>query len=218
MERRARRNSNLQAGRGLVIGLGSGRCGTVSLAKLLSQQRGVEVSHERLEYNLAAAGSEELVLTFLRQLTEGRGVRPGARCVGDVFSAYLYYVEVIAEALPEARFVCLRRDRAATVTSFVKKVHPANHWMAHDGVKWMSDPWDRCFPNFAADSIEDAVGAYWDDYYSRAADFMGRMPERFGIFELHELNDPSGQSRILDFAGLQGPFRLGDVWSNRGAS
>ena len=52
-----------------------------------------------------------------------------ARYFGDVHSAYLPYAERLLTQHPDARFICLQRDRAATVKSFLAKTaRKANHW------------------------------------------------------------------------------------------
>lgn len=199
----------------LIIGLGSGRSGTVSLARLLDAQPGFSVTHEALEFQLRAEGSEQLVDDFLGEIT-GPSTRRRGTTVGDVFSAYLYYVEQIVEAFPGTRFVCLRRDRASTVKSFARKVEPANHWMEHDGTRWMSDPWDASFPKFSATTVEEAIGLYWDDYYERASAFETELNGQFRVFDLEGLNQPEGQAEILAFVGAPRPKKMVEVWQNRG--
>lgn len=200
----------------LIIGLGSGRSGTVSLARLLDAQPGFRVTHEALEFQLRAEGSETLVHDFLSEITGPSTHRRGTT-VGDVFSAYLYYVRQIAGKFPGTRFVCLKRDRASTVKSFARKVEPANHWMEHDGTRWMSDPWDASFPNFSAATVEEAIGLYWDDYYERAGAFESELEGQFRVFDLDVLNQPEGQAEILAFVGAPPPKKTLEVWQNRGS-
>ncbi len=185
------------SGARLVFGLGTGRCGTTSLARLLDHQPGCEVFHEYFVYDLPAAGGEAFVDAFLE-----RAQRSPHRVVGDVFSAWLYYVDRIAAAAPDARFVCMQRDRAGTVKSFDRWSGPRNFWVDHDGTEWQADVWDPCFPDFPATDKAEAIGLYWDDYAARAAAFAAAMPERFRVFDMAELNHPEGQRRIAEFCGI----------------
>ncbi len=181
--------------REVVIGLGSGRCGTRSLAALLDSQNRAHVSHEILGPSVAWEQGEATVWGMLRDLPRDSGLR----LVGDVASYYLPYVEHILSVYLSTRFVCLKRDREETIASFVKKTPRKNHWMAHDGSWWRHSPWDQCFPKYHASSKEEAIGRYWDDYYRRAEELQSRYPASFRVFPIETLNTLDGQRRILDF-------------------
>jgi len=190
------------SGARLVFGLGTGRCGTTSLARLLDHQPGCEVFHEYYAYDLPALGGEPFVDAFL-----ARAAASPRDLVGDVFSAWLYYVDRIAAAC-DARFVCMKRDRAGTVKSFDRWSGPRNFWTQHDGREWQADVWDDCFPDFPAVDKKESIGLYWDDYYARAEAYAQAMPERFRIYDMGELNHDEGQRRIAAFCGLDaGSFR-----------
>ena len=127
----------------IVFGLGSGRSGSQSLARLLDAQAGAFVTHEKNPHVMAWSGAEPAVLENLREferaLSTGiprlsvtleetnrdvieRMARGGpVRLIGDVASYYLPYVSAIHDANPDVRFVCLKRDREETVRSFLAK-------------------------------------------------------------------------------------------------
>ncbi len=190
--------------------MGTGRCGTVSLAQLLNAQRDVDIGHEELEFNLPYSGGEQLIAAYVRDLKQRK-----ARVVGDVFSAYLPYCKQIVNRCEDVRFLCLQRDREETIASFLKKAGPANHWIQHDGRRWISDPWDRCFPSYDETDIEKAIGRYWDDYYELAEEFVRTLGDSFAIFPVSHLNSKQGQAELLAFGGIATP-RLIKVWENRG--
>ena len=181
----------------LVFGLGTGRCGSSSVARLLDLQPDCEVFHEYFGYDLPAEGGEAFVDAFLT-----RAEHSPARLVGDVSSAWLYYVERIVGAAPESRFVCLKRDRAGTVKSFDRWSGPRNFWSPHDGSEWQADVLDHCFPDFPAVEKVESIGLYWDDYYRRAEAFAAAMPERFRIFDMGMINRSDGQRQIAAFCGI----------------
>jgi hypothetical protein len=147
--------------------------------------------------------------------------------VGDIAYYYLNYVDDLLKVVPDCIFVCIKRDRAQTVSSWLKKSSiqrwPSlwladrlkslltrtpfyteyNYWMEHDGSRWMRDPvWDSCFPKFKAQSKEEAIGLYWDYYYLEAERLQDLFPENFRIFPVEDLGSPEGQKRILSFIGL----------------
>jgi Sulfotransferase family len=236
----------------IIIGLGSGRCGTRSLAALLNAQPDTVCFHEVNPSCMAWTGTERTVLSMLeefravlaggpRQLTVDLASRRRAeqlprlrslevvRAIGDVASYYLPYAPMLAE-MPDVRLPVLRRDKAATIASFVEVMRIRrgtirmaidgvatllrrrpyrrfrNHWVEHDGRRWRrSAKFDKCFPKFQADTLEDALGQYWDLYYRTAGELAAGYPAKVRIFDLDDLNTQSGQRAILEFCGLRRP-------------
>lgn len=121
-----------------------------------------------------------------------------APVVCDVAFYYLSYVEYIAETRPDTTFICLRRGREETVESYMLKTEGRDHWRAGEG---RPDPWDKLYPKFDAPSKREAIGMYWDMYYSEA-ERLGKVGVRIRTFDMYELNDAAGASRILEFCGL----------------
>lgn len=235
----------------IVIGLGSGRSGTASLASLIDRQLGGLCFHEMnpscavfsgnpqsplntvREFRAILAGGSpaRLSIDYSRTMSVGTYQRLQSmgevRLLGDIAYYYLNYVEDILTEVPAVRFVCIRRDREQTVASWLKKSRikrwrslwladrlkalitrtpfytEYNYWQAHDGSRWATDPvWDSCFPKFEAESKEQAIGRYWDYYYSEAERLAQRFADNFRIFDIGDLSTEEGQRNILSFIGL----------------
>ncbi len=131
--------------RRIVIGLGTGRSGTGSLAHLLSAQRDSICFHEMNPSCTRFFGTPRPILNgieeFERILNHGdpsmltvdlrrqQGTETydrlcqmtNVRLIGDVASYYLSYVRLIAEHHPAVRFLCMRRDIGQTVQSWMEK-------------------------------------------------------------------------------------------------
>jgi hypothetical protein len=238
----------------IVIGLGSGRSGTASLAKLLNAQQEALCFHEMNpscvrfegtprpilnmieEFGLIASGGEtsRLTVDLARPVSAAAYDRlcamPRVRLIGDIAFYYLSYVELIAAHNPKVRFVCLKRDKTATVESWLrhstirrwpskrladrlsalitrqKYYTHRNPWVAHDGSRWEIDPvWDKCFPKMKAGTRRGAIEQYWDYYYGRIDRIAEEIPERLMIVETETLQDREAQSRILSFCGYDPP-------------
>lgn len=182
----------------VVFGLGTGRCGTSSLASLLDAQAGAYVTHEMspiLPWNVDAEAVESRVNALVDR---------GVDISGDVSSTYLPHVETILSVFPSAKFVCLERPKAEVVESFSAKTGQRNHWMNHDGREWTPDPvWDPAFPKFAAKGKREAIEQYWDHYFAESRRLEREFPEAFRVFDLHrDLNSEDGVTSILDFVGV----------------
>jgi hypothetical protein len=133
----------------IVIGLGTGRSGTASLAKLLNAQRDALCFHEMNPSCVRFSGTPRPILNTIDEfqaILDGGDpsmltvdlARPvsakaydelckmrGLRMMGDIAFYYLSYVEAIAARNPKVRFLCLRRDIDETVASWLKQSH--NH-------------------------------------------------------------------------------------------
>lgn len=235
----------------IVIGLGSGRSGTASLTSLIDRQLAAACFHEMNPSCAVFSGNPQPQLNAVRefqQLLNGGDrsrltidySRPSSvavyakiqamdqlRIMGDIGFYYLNYIEEIFEQAPDSVAICMKRDRASTVASWLNKTTirrwrslwladklkswltrtpfytEYNYWQEHDGSRWQQDPvWDSCFPKFVASSKAEAIGMYWDYYYLEAERLQQKYPERFRIFDIRELSAREGQSRVLSYLGV----------------
>ena len=152
-----------------VIGIGSGRCGTLSLAKLLDNQKNVHVTHERRPLlPWQTADRKTLVAERIASLQRNK-----SSLIGDVASFYLPYVEELIAQVPDVRIVALKRDCDEVVRSFCSwsdEAHsvPADHWSEQPADGLYHDPiWSTIFPKYPTDSREEGIRRYWHDYYER---------------------------------------------------
>jgi hypothetical protein len=129
----------------IVIGIGTGRSGTASLAKLLNAQHGAVCFHEMNpscvrfhgtprpilntidEYQAILDGGDPAMLTVdlaravaAKAYDRLRTMRQ-VRLIGDIAFYYLTYVDQILACNPHVRFVCLQRDRTETVESWLQQ-------------------------------------------------------------------------------------------------
>lgn len=176
----------------LVIGLGTGRCGTLSLARLLGLQEHCDVGHER--YPTLSWYEDPNPCRHLEQSIESL-----SDVYGDVGMYYLPYVNEIRGRFPGTRFICMKRDREATINSFCRVVPSGVNWFGDVG---KHHPFNRCFPNFGDVPFDVGAAMYWDYYYDTAE---GLQCDWFRIFPTAALNDERGIEEILRFAGAANP-------------
>ncbi len=129
----------------IIIGLGTGRSGTASLANLLNSQTDALCFHEMNpscvkfagtprpilntidEYQAILDGGDSAMLTV--DLSRGVAAKaydelckmPHLNLIGDIAFYYLTYVEKIAAHNSNVRFICLKRDRSKTVQSWIRQ-------------------------------------------------------------------------------------------------
>lgn len=190
----------------VVIGLGSGRCGTASLARLLNLQPNVSVTHEGCP--LPWEFYQEAWDWNMRKLNSGKPPW-GEEIIGDVGYYWVNYVERLLNIRPDTKFICLKRDRQEVMDSYMAhssglNVHP-------------TDDWFRMFPRYNLPKKE-AVGAMWDDYYRISEGWAVKYPKSFSIMEMHDvLNDKNGMNKALSFLGIENPVIKLGIRLNAGA-
>ncbi len=194
----------------LVVGVGTGRSGSKSLARLLNAQPDTEITHE-LGYPKAGPlpwdAHDADIHSILNRLFE----RPGVR-IGDVSSSWLPHLQtVFSYSEARVRVVALQRPRAEVVESFLRKTGTKNHWRVHDVSSWHPDPiWDPVFPNLNQSlSKEEAIGAYWDEYHECLAKLQSERPDAIRIWPMElALGSSEGRNEILEFVGIPPPNRV----------
>jgi hypothetical protein len=192
-------DAEARAARGvqLVFGMGTGRCGTVTLAQLLRAQPGcgATFSHEqhpllpwtqpssRALLRAADARVRHLLQRRLRWDARGAdaGKQPGAAhatpLVGDVASFYLPYTEAILAIEPAARFIILQRSRAAVAASFARKDPGVDLWRAcANRTLWSPNHiyWAAAHPKYPCSASGEAG--------SGAGSGAGSMEEALGMY------------------------------------
>ncbi len=191
----------------LIVGLGTGRCGTRSLSFFLNNQPDVRVLHEGMldgQQNIFAwQGDDDRILAWLRHLHAA-----DQRFVGDIGMYFLPYVELLLENFPDSRFICMQREREQVVHSFLKHVPEKHHWFDHDGSHWQPSMWDASFPSFDTPDKRACIGRYWDLYAAEIERLARRHPRQLRCFATESLNSQQGKAAILDFLGYQGRRRL----------
>lgn len=204
---------------GVFLGIGTGRCGTVSLAKLLDAQPDVICTHEERphlpwDFDWKKKEDWEAFQTHVARFKQRQAI---ARLAGDVAFYWLPYLHEMFSSFPDLKVICLKRDREETIRSYMKKTQGRNHWMHHDGKKWRLDPiWDKCYPKYDVESKEEAIGRYWDDYYRAVEDWARHYPDQVRVFSTHVLNSEEGQDEIFAFLGLKEHVHMLPCWFNRG--
>jgi len=186
----------------LIISIGTGRCGSVSLSKFLSAQEYVSVLHEgRLDSHkirkLIKWGNDEKNLfewlEFLLSLD-------GNKFVGDTGMYYLPYIEQIIEKYPQVKIIVMEREKEEVVKSYIKKTTGRNHWFDHDGKEWdKDDKWDPCYPKYDIVNKEKALEKYWEDYKSQTDNLILKFPDKIKKWTIQSLNTLNGKNEILNF-------------------
>jgi hypothetical protein len=190
-------------GKKCIIGTGSGRCGTLSLAHLLNYQHGINCTHEsnRWQWNFDEV---DFMIYFPKIFSRNNF----GKIPADVASWYLPYVEYMIQVLKlDLKVICLKRDLEATKRSWLSVLKNTNHWTDIKSSHWDSSQDGNnvhrdCFPKYDLPK-EQAIQKYLYDYYNYALALQEKYPNQFKIFDTENLNSQAGIYDILEFAGIK---------------
>ena len=186
----------------LIISIGTGRCGSVSLSKFLSAQDKVSVLHEgrldsqKIRKLIKWENDEGNLFEWLEFLLS----LDGHKFVGDTGMYYLPYIERIIDKYPEVKIIVMERNKEEVVKSYIKKTKGRNHWFNHDGKEWeKDDKWDPCYPKYDNSNKQEALENYWEDYKNQTDNLILKFPEKIKKWTIQALNTTSGKNEILNF-------------------
>jgi hypothetical protein len=169
-----------------VIGIGTGRCGTKSLAALLNAQEDAFVTHERARETATHRPD-------LDELGRALAHVQGRSLVGDVAMWWLQSVPLFLRSW-ERLFM---------------NEHGENLWEMEAG----GDA--DFFPPMNGETIAESAARYWDHYYQSVERLQVAYPERVAVFNMSALNRRKGRKRIVEHAGVE-PTDLSKVHENAG--
>jgi hypothetical protein len=211
--------------RNFIFGMGTGCCGTASLAWILNNQNDSFVGHELfpiLPWSTDLDAQNYFANNKWEQLNHESHLYS---TVGDVATYYLPYVRFLIRNLNttlkgevDFKFIILRRKKEEVIQAFLDKFkrQKNNPLQNIDAPGIKKDEWDASFPKYHPDMpLEIAIECYWEDYYSEANWLAEHHPDRVRIFETEDLNNKEKVLEILKFAGFSNPKIFTHVQKNK---
>jgi len=196
----------------IIIGLGTGRCGSVSLASLLNLQKDFNITHEICPSSWEFC---QISLDYLLSIFNNKK----ENIIGDCAYYHINYSEKILELLPNTKFPIMIRDKEETINSYMKKTQQRNHWSTQRSREEKEDYyWDRTYPKYNLPKRE-AVTRYYNEYYEKCRNLVSKYPDKFKIFGMKEaFNSLSGQSQLLEFLNINANDRIFNIGVKRNES
>lgn len=207
----AARPKRAEPGR-VVIGLGSGRCGSTTLAGAMTGVADACATHENPP-PLFWDPLEEQLATHVERF---RILADYFAIVFDSSHWWLNAVGRMFREFPDARAIGLQRDTDACVRSFMQRKGSGkgslNHWAVPGNGVWMLSPADPWYPSYAApgNSADDPDAAkramitrYVAEYNQALERTADAYPGRVLLVRTEELSDPATYRAMSDFAGCE---------------
>lgn len=197
----------------VVLGLGTGRCGSTSLSAVLATVAGSCSTHENPPL-INWSPDDEQVRFHMRRF------KALAEFMVLVFDSSHWWLNALPQFLcdfPDGKIIGLCREPEACVESFMRIKGNGrgsiNHWAPAENRIWVKHFYDPTYPTYAlpdnSDKDPDAakrelLRSYVREYNARLAALHDRMPKKVMLIRTEELNEPMQQQKIFDFVGLQG--------------
>ena len=188
----------------MFIGIGTGRCGTKSLAKLVDNCGGCSVFHEanwqtkqhKFNTPLPWEFDEKLAKQRIQNMKKRNGIYS---LFGDVAFYYLNYLDYFIENYPTLKIVHIYRDKESVVNSYLAKTSKEESLREYDnwttGAKSIDKIWTHCFPKYDTADKKEAIGLYYDEYIRATKKYKNHMIE----INVEEINTFVGKNRIFEY-------------------
>jgi Sulfotransferase domain len=200
----------------IVIGIGSGRNGSTSLAEMLSTIDGSCCTHENPPLMRWTPHPEEIRF-HLQRLQRLARYFP---VVVDVAHWWLNAIPRLLSYFPDALVIGVTRDVESCARSFFKikgaGVGSCNHWVPYGNGIWSAQRWDPTYPTYAVpdQAQDDPDGAkfqlitrYVSEYNTAVHALAVRGSAKFMALKTEDLSGPTAQRALYDFIGVNGAIK-----------
>ena len=186
-------------GREGFIGIGTGRCGTVSLVEIVAACSRTSVTHERYLadwYKLDPP--EDPIRNLIANIEAHRG--RDVLC-GEVQAHVLPHLPFIRRHLPDTKVVCMHRAKQEVVNSFLSWAPGYTTLRPADKIFLMNNPkpgpktYANKFPIIDAATPEQAWGFWWEFYEL----MVQSIADPIFHMNVNDLNDDSRVGQLFDF-------------------
>jgi hypothetical protein len=197
----------------IVLGIGSGRSGSTSLAAMLATVNGSCCTHENPPLISWTPEPEEIEFHLLRF----RRLASYHPLVADVSHWWLNVMDLFFAEFPEARVIGTFRAVASCAASFMRIKGSGrgsyNHWVPYDNGTWAAARWDPAYPTYAVpehaaldpDGVKlELIARYVREYNDAMHTLARRRPTTVMLLHTEKLDDEAVQTAIFDFVELRG--------------
>ncbi len=213
----------------VVLGIGSGRCGSTTLSAAFAALPASCATHENPPkiYWDPLEPQVQFHLERLRLMTDYFPL------VFDAAHWWMRVLDRVVAEIPGTRAVGLMRDNEACAKSFLKFQgrgrRSFNHWAPPDSGLWLTQIWDPAYPKYPVPDgvLPDTVDAYATKYsmilryvteYNQEMTALAqRDPQRVMLFRTEEMDHPATLDRLRRELNvpLVMPAKLRNVGNNK---
>jgi len=197
----------------VLLGVGTGRCGSTSLAALFAGIDNSCCTHENppLVYWSPEPEQIEFHIKRFKLLSEYFSL------VVDVSHWWLNVLDIFFEFFPDAKIVGMVRDTKECADSFMwirgYGRGSWNHWVPYGNGIWIAHSWDPTYPTYAIPSSSERnpprakyrlITRYITEYNAKLRALAESMQRKVMLVPTPHISEVATQQKIFDFAGLSG--------------
>lgn len=176
-----------------VIGITTGRCGSMSFAKFMNNQKNTTFTHEKMDVTMWP-----LFGGYTRAMNHLKGY--GGKFVGDISPGWASWAVYLLRYHPDSKIVWLHRDKEEVVDSFIRQKESRPQWFtSFDG----PDGYMGAYPVQELEYSRDAVRRCIDRTYWLCKSFRTLYPEHVYLIDMYSLNDHEQQYELLSWIGYR---------------
>ena len=177
----------------LIIGLGTGRSGTLSLSRILNYHSEIEMHHENRAFMLEPQNHDfSNSMRILKNINDYL-VRSSKKYFGDVCHNHIYRVpNYVCEFRDNVKFICVYRDPVSTVNSWMRKYNGLSACRFEDkdeiekkfGDKYYRK-WSNYFLKYYGTKSSKDAWYHYVNWYHKQMDSLGSLAFRLDIEDLN---------------------------------
>lgn len=172
----------------MFVGIGTGRCGSTSLSKILNQCGDVKCTHEYRRYRVGWFDTKRKGANIF--LEEAKGI------YGDVAAYWLPHITWLRKKVP-LKVIVMIRPKEEFVDSINRLWRGENYFVK---MHQFGPGWDRVIRKTPGKTLKDSAGKYWDFYYETAR----RLKDTLWV-ETKDLNQDLTLDLIYEYLGVKHP-------------
>jgi hypothetical protein len=197
----------------VVLGLGTGRCGSTSLTALLATVEGSCCTHENPPL-VFWTPQQEQVQFHMKRLTI---LADYFSLVCDVSHWWLNVLDSFFTYFPAGKIIGLIRDVDECVRSFMTTRDCGwgswNHWVPYGNGIWLAHLWDPTYPTYSVPRYSwinpdrakyELIARYVREYNARLTALAEQNPVSIMLVRTEGLSEPATQRRIFSFVNANG--------------
>ena len=174
----------------IVIGFGTGRCGTQSLASFLNQQEGFDITHEKVPLGW-------FPFDHHRESSIKRFISKAGYVIGDVGYSWINHIDYMLEEYPETKVINITRKDEEVVESFWTYKSHIREFKAFMENEWFGHPYHSDKPT--KDAIARMVK--WYRYWEKQLKIF--YTDKIYTMDMNDLNDTNKLHELLDWLGVR---------------
>jgi len=182
----------------IIIGIGTGRCGTLTLSRLLNLQPDAHIMHEKQPHLPWDMEDTKLIKEHLADLHR-REER--FKFVGDVAFYWLPYLPRLFREFTDMKVVGLWREKEGFIKSSIKLLHSPIWTKDGEHQEHPNPVWEKSFPSYEAQSRTEVLGMFWEDYNAQM--FALEKKGQVKTFPMEMLNEEESQDVLFDYLGMK---------------